>query len=140
MRNLKGPSHTKDLLSHLEDTSSRSQLALVETSQCHDEVTHILFGNAQCEILRHWEWKRAGWPGQGDHKGAPLLCLRSGLPGPSIVGAMACPRPGVGWSPCCGAGRCDKRVNITFTSGIIFDGIFCICLPSQVPILSIKPP
>src|SRR5205809_830690 len=29
-----------------------------------------------------------------DHKGAPLLCLRSVLTGPSIVGAMACPRPG----------------------------------------------
>src|ERR1700693_1470865 len=28
--------------------------------------------------------------------------IRSGLPGPSIVGAMACPRPGVGWSPCGG--------------------------------------
>src|SRR5258708_3932084 len=36
---------------------------------------------------------------QRDHKGAPLLCLRIGLPGSSIVGAMACPRPGEGGHP-----------------------------------------
>src|SRR3989449_10940905 len=99
MRNLKGPSHTKDLLSHLEDTSARSQLALVETSQSHDEVTHILFGNAQCEILRHWAWRRAGWPVQADHKGAPLLCLRSALPSTPTAWAMARPGLGVGWCP-----------------------------------------
>src|SRR5260370_2944469 len=33
---------------------------------------------------------------QGSPLWSTLLCPRSGLPGPSIVGAMACPRPGEG--------------------------------------------
>src|SRR6266699_615173 len=32
-------------------------------------------------------------PPQGDHKGAPLPCLRSASPGSSIVGAHPCGRP-----------------------------------------------
>jgi hypothetical protein len=51
-------------------------------------------GNAKGEMGRR--------PQQGEDKPSPLLCLRSGLPGPSIVGAMACPRPVMGWSPCDG--------------------------------------
>jgi len=39
-------------------------------------------------------------PGQGDHKGAPLLCLRSGLPGSSKVGAHPCGRGLLGRQTC----------------------------------------
>jgi len=42
---------------------------------------------------------RVGATGAGRPQGSPLPCLRSGLPGSSIVGAMACPRPGWGGRP-----------------------------------------
>jgi hypothetical protein len=57
------------------------------------------------------EGKRAIRPRQGDHPttGRPQGCaptmLRIALPGSSIVGAMACPRPVVGLSPCSGTMR-----------------------------------
>jgi hypothetical protein len=35
---------------------------------------------------------------QGDHKGAPLLWTSLASRFVGIVGAMACPRPAVGWS------------------------------------------
>src|SRR6266566_7131000 len=50
---------------------------------------------------------------QGDHQGAPLLCLRSGLPGSSIVGAHPGGRPAVG--PGCGG----NRLSIAFASRVL---------------------
>jgi hypothetical protein len=40
-----------------------------------------------------------GWSPGTDRLTTRMTCPRSGLPGPSIVGAMACPLPGEGWSP-----------------------------------------
>jgi hypothetical protein len=56
--------------------------------------------------------ERTRRPRQGDHKGAPLLYLRSGLPGSSIGGAHPCGRPVVG--PGCGG----NRLYIAFASKV----------------------
>ncbi len=52
--------------------------------------------------LRSMECEWSGDPPAGRPQGCAPTMPRSGLPGSSIVGAMACPRPAVGWSPCLG--------------------------------------